>query len=207
MAEYWETRFREEGAMWKTDPSDSALVALDIFREHKLENILVPGMGYGRNAGVFDDAGFKVTGIEISESAIELARERGLEFRVHHGSVAGMPFDDEIYDGIFCYALVHLLNRNERKKFLRACFDQLKNGGLMIFVVASKFMSMYGKGKFLSKDRYRVASGLNVFFYDDLSISREFSGYGLIRICDITEPVKFNPSLDPMNLKFIVCRK
>ena len=172
MAEYWESRFKEEGAMWKSEPSDSAMIAIKLFRDHQIENVLIPGVGYGRNAALFSEAGFQLTGIEISKSANELARAGGLEFKIHHGSVTEMPFDEEMYDGIFCYALVHLLNRNERRKFIRACFDQLKEGGLMIFVVATKYLSMYGSGKLLSKDRYRIAPGLEVFFYDDLSIKK-----------------------------------
>lgn len=207
MAEYWESRFISEGALWKSEPSDSALVAMKIFREHRNEKILIPGVGYGRNAALFHEAGFQVTGVEISKSAIELARNSGLAFKIHHGSVTEMPFDDEIYDGIFCYALVHLLNRNERRKFIRACFDQLKEGGLMIFVVATKNLGMYGSGKLLSKDRYRIAPGLEVFFYDDVSIQKEFSDFGLIKFDEISEPVKFNPGFEPMRLKFLLCQK
>lgn len=43
-----------------------------------------------------------VTGIEISETAIFLARTQlGLEIPIHHGSVSNMPFDARWYDGVF----------------------------------------------------------------------------------------------------------
>ncbi|WP_406600937.1 class I SAM-dependent methyltransferase [Mangrovimonas aestuarii] len=38
----------------------------------------------------------------------------GNHINVYCGSVVDMPFDDKPYDGIFCYALIHLLNENER---------------------------------------------------------------------------------------------
>ena len=48
-----------------------------------------------------------MTGIEISETAIGLARTgMGLDIRVHHGSVTDMPFDARRYDGVFSFGLL-----------------------------------------------------------------------------------------------------
>ena len=91
-------------------------------------------------------------------------RTNGLDIKIHQGSLIEMPFDTKTYDGIFCYALIHLLNKNERKKFLEDCFRQLKPNGYMIFTVVSKKASMFGSGKYLSKDRFKIMNGLNVFF-------------------------------------------
>ncbi|MCX6223832.1 MAG: class I SAM-dependent methyltransferase [Bacteroidia bacterium] len=207
MTEYWESRFKSEGAMWKFEPSDSATLALNIFKDQGIENILIPGIGYGRNAKLFYQNRFRITGIEISKSAIDLAKANGLECVIYHGSVTSMPFDNEEYDGIFCYALIHLLTQTERKNFLLSCYKQLKQGGLMIFLIASKQMSVYATGKYLSKDRYEISKGLKVYFYDDESVIREFSDFGLIEFKDIEEPVKFMDGQEPVKLKFVVCKR
>lgn len=207
MKAYWESRFKEEGAMWRFEPSDSALIALELFNSEKIKNILIPGVGYGRNAKLFFDNGFKVTGIEISESAIELAKTHGLNFKIHHGSVTSMPFDNKKFDGIFCYALIHLLNKIERLSFLQSCYNQLKQDGLMFFVIASKQVSMYGSGKYLSRDRFEISKGLKVFFYDTESVIREFSGFGLIEFREIEEPIKHMTGQDPLKLLFVICKK
>jgi SAM-dependent methyltransferase len=207
MFEYWESRFKNEGAMWKFEPSDSAILALQLFKTKKINHILIPGMGYGRNAKLFYENGFKITGIEISVSAIEIAKKNGLYFQIHHGSVASMPFDNEQYEGIYCYAMIHLLNRNERKLFLKSCYHQLKPNGIMIFVVASTDLSNFGQGKYLSTNRYKLAEGLKVFFYNDVSIQKEFAKFGLSEIRDIEEPVKFMKGIEPMKLKIVICKK
>ena len=62
-----------------------------------------------------------------------------------------MPFDQELYDGIFCYALIHLLSAKERIKLIRDCYNQLKPNGYMVFVAISKMDARYGKGKEISK--------------------------------------------------------
>ncbi|CAK6478031.1 methyltransferase type 11 [Peribacillus simplex] len=73
------------------EPSDSAILTKDFFIEKKVKDLLIPGIGYGRNAKVFTDNGIHETGIEISETAIELARQNGLNLNVFHGSVTDMP--------------------------------------------------------------------------------------------------------------------
>jgi len=193
--------------MWKFEPSDSAIIALDLFKSNGINKILIPGFGYGRNAKLFYDNGVNVTGIEISKSAIDLAKSNGLDCLIHHGSVVLMPFDSEQYNGIFCYALLHLLNKTERRNFLKSCFNQLKSGGLMIFTVVSKQANMFGNGKLLSKDRFQIMKGLNVFFYDSESINKEFADVGLLEFKDIDEPIKHMIGQEPLKCKFVICRK
>lgn len=205
--EYWESKFNTEGAMWHFEPSDASGLALELFKDHGIHAILLPGYGYGRNAKLFEDKGIEVTGIEISAAAIAIARANGLKGNIHHGSVTEMPFDDLKFGGIFCYALLHLLTRPQRKKFIQACFNQLESGGIMIFTVASKQMSYYGSGRILSKDRFRIMNGLNVYFYDTISLQKEFAGCGIVEIRAIDEPIKFMPDSDPLKLLLVICRK
>jgi SAM-dependent methyltransferase len=207
MIEYWESRFKNEGAMWKFEPSDSAIIALDLFKSKRINNILIPGFGYGRNAKLFYDNGFKITGIEISKSAIELAKASGLDCKIHNGSVTYMPFDNEQYNGIFCYALIHLLNKTERRTFLKSCYNQLESGGLMIFTVVSKQANMYGNGKQLSKDRFEIMNGLKVYFYDSDSVKKEFAEFGLTEFKDMNEPIKHMMGQEPLKCKLVICNK
>ena len=207
MNEYWESRFKNEGAMWKFEPSESAINAKNLFKSQKINKILIPGCGYGRNMKIFYDNGFEVTGIEISKSAIEIAKENGLNCKFHHGSVTSMPFDDELYDGIFCYALIHLLNKNERRAFIQSCWNQLKRGGTMFFAVASKEMSLYGSGRFLSKDRYEISKGLKVYFYDNIGVAKEFLNFGMVECKEIEEPIKYIEGQEPIKLIQVICQK
>lgn len=106
---------------------------------------------------------------------------------IYHGSVNDMPFDDRKYEGIFCYSLIHLLNSSERRKLIRDCYDQLSAGGYMVFTVISTKAPTYGQGKRLSKDRYSMFGGVNMFFYDHDTIAKEFGKAGLLEIVEVTE--------------------
>ncbi|MEO8712963.1 MAG: class I SAM-dependent methyltransferase [Parafilimonas sp.] len=192
MKEFWETNFMEKHEMWGFEPSHSAIVTKDFFAEKAVINVLIPGIGYGRNAQIFRDNGMNVTGIEISKTAIELAgKHYGTDMTIYHGSVTDMPFDNCRYDGIFCYALIHLLGGNEREKLIRDCYNQLSDNGYMVFAVISKVANTYGKGKLISKDRYEIFHGIKMYFYDRESIKAEFGHAGLFEIKEINEHQPF----------------
>ncbi|MGE7758426.1 class I SAM-dependent methyltransferase [Peribacillus sp. NPDC097895] len=207
MTEFWESSFIENRMMWGFEPSDSAILTKDFFLENKVKDILIPGIGYGRNAKVFIDNGINITGIEISKTAIDLARENGINFSVFHGSVTDMPFDNKLYDGIFCYALIHLLNNREREKFIKDCYNQLKPNGYMIFTTISKEAPMFGKGKQLDKDYFEIMEGVKMFFYDSDSIKQEFGKCGLIESSEIFEPHKNMENKPPFKFIMVKCQK
>lgn len=205
---FWESAFVEKQAMWGLEPAKSALIAKDLFVEHNAKTILVPGIGYGRNAEEFTKAGLQVTGIEISETAIELLRKYyGSEMNVYQGSVSDMPFDKLKYDGIFCYALIHLLDEHARHKLVRDCYDQLVSGGLMIFTVIPKTAPTYGKGKRVSEDRYELVKGAPLYFYDKASVEAEFGQFGLLEIQEISEKPPKHSEYDVFPFFVIICRK
>ncbi|GAB2776949.1 class I SAM-dependent methyltransferase [Rhabdobacter roseus] len=190
--EFWESSFSEKQAMWGFEPARSAVLVRDFFVERGVRQVLIPGIGYGRNAQVFRDSGMEVTGIEISQTAIDLARKQyGPALTIYHGSVTDMPFDHNRYDGIFCYALIHLLDRPEREKLIRDCYHQLSEQGYMVFTVLSKAAPTYGQGTYLSPDRYEMFGGVQLFFYDRASIQEEFGGAGLLEVTEVTENYPF----------------
>lgn len=190
--EFWESAFIEKKEMWGFEPARSAVATKDFFVQNSVKTMLIPGIGYGRNAQVFRDNGIAVTGIEISKTAIELAKKHyGPDLKIHHGSVTDMPFDNSRYDGIFCHALIHLLDTDERLKLIHDCFNQLAQKGYMVFTTISKKAHTYGKGTFISKDRYEVFEGVKMFFYDNESIQAEFGNAGLMEITEIEENYPF----------------
>ena len=178
--------------MWGFEPARSAMLTKDFFVEKGLRNILIPGIGYGRNAQIFRENGMSVTGIEISKTAIELARKNyGADMTIFHGSVSEMPFEDKQYDGIFCYALIHLLDSKERAKLISNCYSQLAENGYMVFAVVTKKAPIYGQGKLVSKDRFEIFGGVKMFFYDRKSVLEEFGQTGLVEITEVDDVYPF----------------
>lgn len=192
MTDFWEESFKDKHEMWGFEPSKSTVIVNDFFVEQKVKNVLVLGIGYGRNAQMFLYHGMTVTGIEISKTAIQLAHQHfGDELHIHHGSVTKMPFDDNLYDGIYGYAIIHFLDKKERAKLIQDCFNQLTENGFMIFAVVSKNAQIYGQGSCIDKDRFAIHGGLKMFFYDKETIQDEFSQVGLFEILEVDDIYPF----------------
>lgn len=192
MTEYWEEAFKDKQAMWGFEPASSSILTNDFFVEQNVRNVLIPGIGYGRNAQIFRDNGMTVTGIEISKTAIDLAQKHfGKNLVIHLGSVTEMPFDNKLYDGIYCYALIHLLDKKERQKLIRDCFNQLTANGFMVFTAITKEAPIYGRGIRIDKDRFKLVDGLTMFYYDKESILEEFAEVGLFEITEVADVYPF----------------
>jgi len=208
MERFWDMSFIEHQAMWGFEPTVSARMAKDYFVKEGVKTVLVPGIGYGRNAQVFSAEGMKVSGIEISEQAIAIAAKHyGKELKIYQGSVTDMPFDKEVYDAVFCYGLLYLLNPRQRKKFLKDCFQQLAAGGTLVFSVLSKYSPNYGKGKKIDVDTFEIGQGAQLFFYDEEAIRLEFAPYGLVDYTEIGEQTNAQSNQVAFKFWLITCKK
>lgn len=192
MAEFWEESFKANQEMWGFEPAKSTVLTNDFFVEQKVRDVLIPGIGYGRNAQIFRENGMQVTGIEISKTAIDLAHKHfGEDLLIHYGSATEMPFDENLYDGIYCYALLHLLDKNERKKLIQDCYNQLAENGFMVFATVSKKAPLFGQGIEISKDRFEVFGAVKMYFYDRETIEEDFANAGLFEIEEVNDIYPF----------------
>lgn len=204
MNEFWESAFRSNDKMWGESPTDNSKNVLKLFQRNKIKSLLIPGFGYGRNAKVFYDNGINVTGIEISKTAIERARKYfGNDVTIYHGSVTDMPFDKARFESIYCYSLIHLLDKADRCMLIENCYSQLMPNGLMVFVALSINDKRYGIGNEIEKNTFNSPHGLNLYFYDEAAVKEEFGNYNIIEVKEINEPEE-NPNEKHW---MIVCKK
>ncbi len=208
MTEFWERAFVNKQMMWGEQAADSVKYALNLFKAQDFKKILIPGFGYGRNAVPFIENGFDVSGIEISKTAIELAKKNlGERIQVYHGSVCEMPFSQDLYDGVFCYALIHLLNKDARINFISDCYHQLKHNGYMVFVAVSTSDAMFGEGIKIDHNCYKTRHGIELFFYNMKAIEIEFGKFGLIDAVEINDPEEIVRGKPGLKFWQITCKK
>lgn len=208
MPEFWESAFRQKQAMWGLAPTDSAVAAAQIFAQNQCRHVLIPGFGYGRNAVPFLERGMEVTGIEIAETAIALAKDHfGENIRVYHGSVSEMPYDDGSYDGVFCHALIHLLDSPSRAKFIADSYDALRPGGIMVLTSISPNSPDFGNGDQVEANTFRTPHGVTLYFFDEASIQQNFEEFGLNRYLEIQEPATVQAGKPTQRFWWIECHK
>ncbi len=181
MKDYWEKRYIREEKIWGITPSKTAEYALKLFRDNKVQKILIPGSGYGRNSRLFSENGFDVTGIEISKKAFYIAQKFDPLTKFYNGSVLDMPFDNNIYDGVYCHNTLHLFLKNERVLFLKNCNSQLRNNGFVFYAVFSEKENSYGKGKEIEKHTFESKPGRPIHYFSETDLIEHFREYSIIK--------------------------
>ena len=88
--------------------------------------VLDVGCAAGRDSAILKDAGFKVTGIDLSESFLEFARKRvlGVDFRLVDARELNM--EPNIFDGVWVHAMLLNLDRSEVPSVLQGIWKAMK---------------------------------------------------------------------------------
>jgi SAM-dependent methyltransferase len=189
MQDYWDSQFLKGGYIWSKQPSESAKYANRLFNEYDISDLLILGIGYGRNSLPFLESGYNVSGIEISEVAIELLKKSELsnKIRVFHGSIIGMPFEDVKYDAIFSFNTLHLFNKNDRQTIMDKCKSQLNSNGLIFFAVISELEPGYGDGIEIEENTFEK-KGKPVHFFTEEDLKKHFKKFEIVKSDLIDEP-------------------
>ena len=173
-----------------------------------MKKILIPGAGYGRHTHFFSTNNYEVTGIEISEIGLNTAREFDSKSKLILGSVLDMPFDDEIYDAIFCHNLLHLLFEKQRILFIEKCYKQLKNAGFAFFSVFSDKDNSFGKGVRLEENTFESKPYRPMHYFTEEDLLQHFHAFSVIET-DIFEEKENHGELGPHThrLRYIFAKK
>ena len=114
------------------------------------------GCGTGREAFALHAMGFRVTGVDISEAAIEMARRNvpGAVFHVTDGE--NLPFEDAAFDVAIVWAqtfgLVH--GEEARRRFLGECGRVLRPGGTLSFSAHDREFQQVHFAEYLRGSRF-----------------------------------------------------
>lgn len=147
--QFWQESFNEAIAKhaYNTSPVEAVVRSVayhlrDRFPERdalRKLHFLDMGCGAGPTMIWLAERGVKVSGIDISTNALNLARENfnrsGLGDRVvslTEASVTAVPFKDESFDGIVEACVFQHLEKTDREKTFREIKRLLKPGGLFV---------------------------------------------------------------------------
>ena len=145
--EEWERIYREyplEEIPWHSDEPADYLVDLLKKKKVKIGLALDVCSGAGTNAVYLAKKGFEVTGIDISQTAIKLAKKRAEEKGVSKkceffsGDVTEMKIPKNKYDFIFDRGCYHHISREDKPKFAKIISDALKGGKYFLICFSDK---------------------------------------------------------------------
>lgn len=185
MAQYeaWEKEYRNSKLLTKEDKPQKDIVKMIKFLEKEngfeFENssVLDLGCGTGRNSNYLAEKGAKVTGVEISDTALKIAKENSAKRKLgitylkqDIGSI--LPFPNESFDLLFDVISSNSLGEKEREIFLSETSRILKPGGYFIVKALCK------EGDSNAKNLLKIAPTVekDTYFMKDLNLrERVFS--------------------------------
>ncbi len=134
-AQFWDSFYedREKGVPFFVNVPDENLVEYFEKGHLKAGRVLELGCGPGRNAIFFADMGCQVEAIDLSETALQWAKERAKEkqadIRFTKGSLYDLAAEAGTYDIIYDSGCFHHIPPHRRISFLQLIQKALKPGG------------------------------------------------------------------------------
>ncbi len=131
----WDKVF--SGQEWGRYPSDNLIqfVARNFYKkERQRVKILEVGCGTGANMWYIAREGFKAFGIDGSQVAVQIARERlqkdRLKAELIVGDIINLPYADNQFDAVVDNECIYANNTDNSKKIIAEIYRVLKPGGL-----------------------------------------------------------------------------
>ena len=180
---YWNLRYTREKCIWGEEPSGFSKICEKDFQDKDFRDILVVGCGYGRHAEYFNSKGYHVMGIDVSEEAIELARQRQKHVTSHcvldYEICAIEKFSpNKKFDVIYGFNIIHLFYDSKlRHNVYSKMKEWLNPQGYCYFCAMSTKDRSYGKGKCWGEDIYESKPGRIIKYFGEISLASDLSRY------------------------------
>ncbi|WP_408011617.1 class I SAM-dependent methyltransferase [Pseudalkalibacillus sp. A8] len=193
-AQFWDSFYedREKGIPFFLDVPDENLV--EYFEKGLLESgrVLELGCGPGRNAIYFAENGCQVDAIDLSETALQWAKERAVKKQAEIYFIEGSLYDFEVekgtYDIIYDSGCFHHVPPHRRISFLQLIRKALKPGGKF----AITCFSAGDMGAEISDwEVYRQQSMKGGLGYTEEKLKEVFRDFGVLdfrKMKDIQQP-------------------
>ena len=135
----WEKYYREtplEKIPWQKTQADYFTKLIDSNRI-KPGTALDLGCGTGMKSVYLAQKGFNVTGIDISETAIKIAKENAFKAKIKIEFLVADATDlnflrDKIFDLVLDWANLHGIPEDKREEYICEVAKHVKRGGLML---------------------------------------------------------------------------
>jgi SAM-dependent methyltransferase len=201
-ADLWTQAYRHGMTMWQPQESIVMFAARFLKRREDLTRwtvkrqvarVLDLGCGNGSNARFFAQQGYQALGIDISPSAIDIARawfaEEGLTADLRVGSCLELPYEDGFVDVVVSHGVLDHLLPADALTAMAEVHRVLRPGGLCFLTLVAVNDCEYGKGEpagrntFILADGYEKGLAQHYFDRQDIeALVREFTLLDLRRV-------------------------
>lgn len=155
---------------WDKRLKNEAPFFLKLFEQNKVRKILDLACGTGHHLIFFAKSGYLVTGVDLSEKMLEIARKNakgvsGVKF-LKAGFQDVYPKLKDKFDAVICLgnSLPHLLSKKDLKKTFQNIYRLLNSGGIFILQNRNYDKILKKKIRFMAPNIAETQDGKVVFF-------------------------------------------
>jgi len=178
---------------YETQPRPWKGVASTIdFPFEKGDKILDVGCGNGKTSYALIEAGYDVTGIDISEAAADSCKRMyGDSMNVICASADSIPLDDGSMDGAVMVHVLEHMDEDETKASVKEIYRVLKQNAKIFVRVFHKDDMRSGKGERTDENTVIRGNGIRYRYFTEDEVRNIFSGLREISTERIDEMTKF----------------
>jgi len=162
--------------------------SFDIRRE--IDGALDVGCGIGNHLLYFAEQGLSTSGIDVSEEAIETARERAnrhdLDVSLRQGDAENLPWDDNQFDLIISDGMLDHVPFPKAKSVMSEIRRVSRPNAYLFVSLRSTEATEYGRGKEVNDNTYELTSGYEEemiqHFFDKADIEELLTGYDIFDV-------------------------
>ena len=170
---------------FSANPSYSVQVAVTVFQDMGVREVLELGAGEGRDSLFFLQSGFDLHAMDYAEEALKQLSKKvklqGLDGNLRltqHDIRKPLPLPDHSIDACYSHMLYCMALTDDELKFLnREVLRVLKPGGVNILTVRNDKDPARGMGRHLGEMYYELEGGFIVRFFDDAAVEMLGNGY------------------------------
>ena len=207
-SQHWEINFSNKPEMFGLEPSVSAIKALKIFKENKINNIIELGAGLGRDSIFFAKNNIKTKALDYSDSGIKIINNK-IEKNNLSNVISTklfdvrkkLPFKDNSIEGCYSHMLYCMaLTTNDLKKLNNEIKRILKPGGINIYTVRHTNDGDFKNGIHVGEDLYEN-DGFIVHYFSKEKVNSLLDGFNNIAL------EEFEEGTFPRKLFFVINEK
>ncbi len=211
--DFWDRRYRAEGAIWGEQPSPTARRAAEFLPPAAC--VLDVGSGYGRDLVFLANRSCRVWGVDISREGHRLAEQRlaaqgKRAEQLYLGRFEELPLPKGSFDAILSHRMAHLLLHDETVvAFVQRLHCLLRAGGIV--AVGARNPKDLVPEEMIQVDEqvyeYRSRPGHLIRYWDDESFRRLFGGLFTVLEVDHTCEDESRARPVPCQLTILIARK
>jgi len=152
----WDAEYKRHGGIWRGES------ALDIGKYMGKGRVLEAGCGNGKGVLPLVRAGYDVTGLDVSKSAVDSIR--GLGANLVHGDICDFSSRRK-FDAVVCRYVLGALKQEDRLLAVKNITSLLKKGGFVFFEDFAVWDMRFGKGEEIEANTFRRGNGILCHYF------------------------------------------